>query len=209
MRAIVFTLFALLVSAHLAFADPDLRVTYVSGVPRVQIAGDYSHATYTISRANRADGPFAAITQQDILCLGSCFADDRTALPDVDYYYRFDLVLGDGTIERFGPYPVNYPRALLHMVASRVYPNPGTGPTTIELYLAGESAQRGVRTDASLFDAQGRRVRQFFRGTLPRGLTSLAWDGMDDAGHPLRSGVYFLRFGTPLGNSVTRVLRTH
>jgi FlgD Ig-like domain len=209
MRAIVLTIVALFVSAHLAFADPDLRVSYVNGVPRVQIAGDYSHATYTISRANRGNGPFTAITQQDVLCLGSCFADDRTAVPDVDYYYRFDLVLGDGTIERFGPYRVAYSRALLHVVGSRVYPNPGTGPTTIELFLAGESTLPGVRSDASLFDAQGRRVRQFFRGTLPRGLTSLAWDGMDDAGRPLHAGIYFLRFGSSLGNSVTRVLRAH
>lgn len=209
MRSITLAAVALFVTATLAFADPRLVVSYRDGIPQVQIEGDYAHSTYTILRASRAEGPFAPITQHDILCLGPCFTEDRTALPGVDYFYRFDLLLGDGSLVSYGPYRVTYSSALLRVAFARVYPNPASGPATLELFLAGEAAQAGLPVEAALFDTQGRRVRMLYRGTLPRGLTSLPWDGRDAAGRSLGPGLYFLRFTTPLGRSVTRVLRTH
>ncbi len=207
-RSFALSVAALLVTASLAFAEPNLILTYPDGVPRVQIAGDYAHTTYTVMRATGDQGAWAAISQYDILCLGTCFADDVTALPGVAYRYRFDLVLPDGALVSYGPYRVTYSASVLQLARARVYPNPATGPATVELRLAGAAAQPGVQVDAALFDAQGRRVRALYRGTLPRGITSLAWDGKDDSGRSLGAGVYFLRFSTPLGRSVTRVLRT-
>lgn len=198
----------LLLTAGLAFADPAVHVSYRDGVPRVQIEGDYAHSTYTIQRATRAEGPFAPITRHDVLCLGTCFVEDHTALPEIEYHYRFDLVLPGGDLVSYGPYRITHSRAALQPARARVFPNPGSGPVTIELTLAGEAAQAGLAVRASVFDAQGRRVRDLYRGTLPRGLTSLPWDGRDDAGATLGPGLYFLRFSTPIGRSVTRVLRT-
>jgi len=207
-RAFTLSAALLLVTASLAFADPRLTVSYRDGVPRVSIEGDYTHSTYTVLRASRADGPFTPITQHDILCLGACFADDYTALPDVDYAYRFDLVLADGSLVSYGPYRVTWSSALLKTAFARIYPNPASGPATVELFLAGEAAQSGLPVEAVLFDAQGRRVRDLYRGTLPRGLTSLPWDGRGAGGRALGPGFYFLRFTTPIGRSTTRVLRT-
>jgi hypothetical protein len=207
-RRMLPALAALLLTASPAFADPQLLVSYRSGVPHVQIEGDYAHSTYTILRATRAEGPFAPITRHDVLCLGTCFAEDHTALPDIEYWYRFDLALASGALVSYGPYRVTYSGAVLRPARAQVFPNPGSGPVTVELTLAGEAAQGGIAVQASLFDAQGRRVRDLYRGSLPRGLTSLPWDGRDDAGAWLGPGLYFLRFTTPIGSSVTRVLRT-
>jgi hypothetical protein len=207
-RSITLGVAALLVTASLAFADPQLIVSYRDGVPHVQIEGDYAHSTYTISRATGAEGPFAPISQHDILCLGACFVEDRSALPDIDYFYRFDLALPDGSLVRYGPYRVTYSSAVLRPARARVFPSPASGPVTLELYLAGEAAQAGLVVEVALFDAQGRRVRDLYRGTLPRGLTSLPWDGRDASGRTLGAGLYFLRFSTPIGRCVTRVLRT-
>jgi hypothetical protein len=207
-RSVLLSVTALLLSATLVAADPNLLVTYPGGVPKVQIEGDYAHSTYTILRATKELGPYVAITSHNVLCLGSCFADDRTALPAVDYYYRFDLALPNGTLASYGPYLVSFSSKLLRVVQARVYPNPASGPATLEFYLAGEASQAGLSADASLFDAQGRRVRNLFRGTLPRGMTSMQWDGLDERGRTLGAGLYFLRFSTPAGNSVTRVMRS-
>jgi flagellar hook assembly protein FlgD len=103
---------------------------------------------------------------------------------------------------------VSFSSKLLRVVQARVYPNPASGPATLEFYLAGEASQAGLSADASLFDAQGRRVRNLFRGTLPRGMTSMQWDGLDERGRTLGPGLYFLRFSTPAGNSITRVMRS-
>jgi hypothetical protein len=35
----------------------------------------------------------------------------------------------------------------------------------------------------------------------------LSWDGRGEGGQVLRSGIYFLRFASPLGQSVTHVVR--
>jgi flagellar hook assembly protein FlgD len=43
----------------------------------------------------------------------------------------------------------------------------------------------------TLFSVQGRRVRELHAGPLGEGRRSIAWDGRDDAGAPVPSGVYF------------------
>jgi hypothetical protein len=207
-RSVLPAALALAIAAGAALADPRLIVDYRDGVPIVQIEGDYAHTTYTVHRAGGADPDFAPITRHDVLCLGACFVEDVTAVADVEYQYRFDLLPPGGAPVSYGPYRVTHPRALLRPARARVFPNPGSGPATIELSLAGGAALTGLPASAALFDAQGRRMLEVYSGTLPRGTTSFAWDGRDAAGRPLGPGLYFLRFATPAGSSVTRVLRT-
>jgi flagellar hook assembly protein FlgD len=45
----------------------------------------------------------------------------------------------------------------------------------------------------SVFDVAGRRVRAVLERVLPAGLHEIEWDGRDDAGRPVASGVYFYR----------------
>ena len=45
----------------------------------------------------------------------------------------------------------------------------------------------------ALFDQQGRRVRALAKGVLPAGQHRLDWDGCDDAGRVVASGIYFAR----------------
>jgi hypothetical protein len=47
------------------------------------------------------------------------------------------------------------------------------------------------RVRLGLYDAGGRRVRDLISGWKPRGSHAARWDGRDDAGLPLASGVYF------------------
>ena len=73
-------------------------------------------------------------------------------------------------------------------LALRVFPsapNPFRDATTLsfELPRAGEA---GVR----IYDAAGRLVRRLDR-TFPAGRNTLRWDGLDDAGRPVPSGVLF------------------
>ncbi len=67
-------------------------------------------------------------------------------------------------------------------------PNPGRGGAAVNLSLA-----RTAWVELAVFDSQGRRTRTVHAGTLPAGVTRLAWDGRTDSGHPAASGAYFLR----------------
>jgi len=72
------------------------------------------------------------------------------------------------------------------------YPNPFNPHTRIRFILA-----RGECTDLSVFDAIGRRVRSLLADyPLDSGSYELTWDGRDDQGRELPSGLYFCRLET-------------
>jgi hypothetical protein len=187
---------ALALSATLAVAEPEFIVRYPNGVPQVSIAGDYSGASYEVWRAPSRGGAFERITRNDILCLGSCYAEDPTAVPGETYRYRFDLVVTNGDAARsvtYGPFFATISPALAHPLGVYAFPNPGHGTTSVQLHVAGAPTDRAVQGEASIFDLTGRRVRVLQRGVIARGLTTLTWDGRDERGGELKAGVYVLR----------------
>lgn len=69
-----------------------------------------------------------------------------------------------------------------------ISPNPSRGDAALRFRLT-RSAEVGV----AVYDLTGRRVRQLYRGSLTQGDHALRWDGRDDNGVSLSSGVYVLR----------------
>ncbi len=83
------------------------------------------------------------------------------------------------------------PRAAALALACQ--PNPFNPRTTIELALGG-GAGHLVAVKVDVYDLAGRRVRALYAGPLEAGRRhGLSWDGADDAGRPLASGVYVCR----------------
>jgi subtilisin family serine protease len=70
------------------------------------------------------------------------------------------------------------------------YPNPFNAGTTIPVSIAGDGS-RLVRLD--VIDVLGRRVRTLHNGVSEPGSHTIFWDGRDDSGNPVASGVYFAR----------------
>lgn len=191
----------------LALAEPSITVTDHDGVPQIVLEGQYPQSSYTVLRARSATGPFEAITASDVLCLGPCFADDRDAVPGESYWYRFDLVLADGQPVRFGPYRVALAAPSLRPVDAWVFPNPSRGAASINVYLRGARSEAPLDVRISILDLQGRRVREIAPGPLARGVTTLRWDGRDEAGARVESGHYFIRLTSPLGTRIARLTR--
>ena len=69
------------------------------------------------------------------------------------------------------------------------FPNPFNPSTTVSFDLAAPGPVR-VR----IYDAQGRMIRDLVRAEYPAGHHEVAWDGRNDQGGSMPSGVYFLRF---------------
>ena len=73
--------------------------------------------------------------------------------------------------------------------AIRNAPNP-FNPTTTVSY---EVPNGGGRVLVRIFDVSGRLVRTLVDESQPAGQRSVVWDGLDDEGRPLASGVYLAR----------------
>ncbi len=68
------------------------------------------------------------------------------------------------------------------------FPNPFNPSTRIPFELT-----RGGRVALSIYDVAGRRVRDVLDRVLPAGLHETEWDGRDQDGRAVASGVYFYR----------------
>ena len=77
-----------------------------------------------------------------------------------------------------------------------ILPNPSPGRTQIAY-----SAPSGQRVQASIFDVQGRRIRD-----LPATRGALWWDGRDGQGRELGNGVYLLRLSAGEEAATDRIL---
>ena len=81
----------------------------------------------------------------------------------------------DGTPEAFA----------LHPCA----PNPFNPSTTIRY----DVPKNGTQVSIAIFDVTGRRIRTLVDGVQPAGTRTTTWDGRDDRGQGVASGVYFYR----------------
>jgi serine protease len=57
-----------------------------------------------------------------------------------------------------------------------------------------------------VYDLLGQRVRRLVDGNLPGGRHQVSWDGRDDAGRTLATGVYVTRVQTAAGVRSRKVL---
>jgi hypothetical protein len=81
------------------------------------------------------------------------------------------------------------------------WPNPFNPRTTVACRL-----DRAGWAALSIHDAAGRRVRQLHAGDLAAGLHQWIWDGLDQAGRPLASGVYLAVLRTGAGSGAVTKL---
>ncbi len=86
------------------------------------------------------------------------------------------------------PASVPGPMAVLHPN----YPNPFNPPTTISFSLGTASP-----ADLAIYNIKGQKVRQLFTGMAQAGEHSLVWDGKDDSGRQMGSGIFFCRLSSP------------
>lgn len=70
------------------------------------------------------------------------------------------------------------------------------------------SVPRETSVELSVFDVAGRQVRALMNAPVSAGLHEASWDGRDDSGSNLPSGVYFFRLATTEGLATRRVILT-
>lgn len=82
------------------------------------------------------------------------------------------------------------------------YPNPFTVTTRISFTLA-----RAGHADVRIYNVAGREVKRLVSDDLPAGNHVATWDGSDDQGRKVESGVFFYRLTGPGVNTSKRMVR--
>ena len=87
-------------------------------------------------------------------------------------------------------------------LALRVSPNPVREHTDFRF-----TTSRKQRVLVGVFAVDGRRVRTLRKGMMEAGEHRLTWDGRDDAGRQVASGLYFAGVETERGRTTRRIAR--
>lgn len=104
--------------------------------------------------------------------------------PHISYYSPVDSKVSYAVFtDKTSDFEANPGTTLLTLNA---FPNPLHVSTTLVL-----RSPRTVPLDLMILDARGRVVRNLGNRVLPPGTSVLKWDGRDDLGSPVGSGVYF------------------
>ncbi|HEX5133608.1 MAG TPA: M6 family metalloprotease domain-containing protein [Candidatus Krumholzibacteria bacterium] len=112
------------------------------------------------------------------------------------YYYLLESISTEGEVRELNRTSATVPARQL--VLEQNHPNPFNPRTSIRFYLPA----RGP-VELNVYDVRGALVRRLARGSFDAGSQTLVWDGTDDAGRPVASGIYVYRL-TVDRHSLTR-----
>lgn len=141
---------------------------------------------FHVYRSETDEGGLERITAAPLAAGGDARYRDETALAGRTYLYRIGAIASGGG-EWFSPVlSVSLPPRPTTLYQN--YPNPFNPATSIAFYLASDS-----RATLVVYDVRGARMRGLVDGDLAAGRHVAAWDGRNDAGGQVGSGVYYYR----------------
>ncbi len=144
-------------------------------------------AVFSVSRSDMANGIFQELSDANVARNGLVFTFiDEDYENGASYRYRVKVLDEDGEIMLFETEPVMAPASGLALYAN--YPNPFNPVTTIRYDLPDLT-----HVKLEVYDVTGRKLKSLVDGIEGKGLKTVNWDGTDDRGNKLVSGVYFCR----------------
>jgi len=154
---------------------------------RFELADLTPEETLVLSRAASPEGPWIDLEAEMEELTSNVFRYvDASVEPGKTYYYRLDVIDGEGTVRELYRGSAVVPSR--ELVLEQNYPNPFNPSTMISFYLPSDSPVR-----LEIFDINGRLVRKLADGALPAGAHRRSWDGKNASGERVSSGVYFYR----------------
>ncbi len=209
---------------HTTLADGSLPVELVSfsaeaGNEKVtltwQTASELNNQGFVLLRSTQKEGPFEEIDsyEYNAQLRGAGTTSNTTDYAYTDRYlvngttYWYKLVDVDVNGRRTGSGMVSAtPQAdNLEIITDRFparfrleqnYPNPFNPSTRIGFDIAGKSGD-AIAVNLSVYNTQGVKIKTLYNGLLAPGEYTLEWDGINESGQIMSSGVYFYRLSTP------------
>jgi hypothetical protein len=131
----------------------------------------------------------------DVPYYDHCIAVYKTGASDLPGIaeYRLQIVPGVSAV----PDELPSPEVAVHLSA---HPNPFNPQTTFAYVLSKAGPVR-----LAVYDVRGQLVRSLVNASLPAGERSVEWNGTDDQGIAVPSGIYFTRLETAAGVRTVKV----
>jgi hypothetical protein len=145
---------------------------------------------FNVYRALSEEGPYALLNDAPLPAQSPGTYEDATVWPETTFWYDVRIVLGDGTEDTLHGSPAfvtTEGRLTLALYPAR--PNPFRGVTTLRFDVPSHTGEARL----ALYNVRGQLVRTVSASELTRGRHDWPWDGKDDSGAPVSSGVYFVR----------------
>lgn len=147
-------------------------------------------AGFNIHRAIEEEGPFDLVndTPLDVESPGSF--EDTTTWPQTTFWYEVRALFPDGTEDVVAGSPASVTtEGRLALALHPLRPNPTSGQATVSFDIPDHSGP----VHLVIYNVRGQLVRAMVEGPVDRGRHERSWDGTDDTGRPVASGVYFAR----------------
>jgi YVTN family beta-propeller protein len=145
---------------------------------------------FQVVRSEAETGIYANITKDLIAARGGVTGaryeyHDSGIRPNRTYWYKLVEVATDGDGAEFGPYSVSF--KVTNSLEQNV-PNPFNPVTTIKYSIA-----KDIDVSLVVYDVAGRRVRTLVDDHQRADVYKITWDGMNDQGQRVASGMYFYK----------------
>ncbi len=124
------------------------------------------------------------------------YEDENDFLPLTTYWYWLESVSGNGETEMYDPIPLTTPEDLEDPQTPDIptefglyqnYPNPFNPDTEISFAL-----KEASKCELSIFNIRGQLIRNIFSGNIEKNrIYNFAWNGKDEGGKEVDSGMYF------------------
>jgi len=154
--------------------------------------------SFIIMRSNYPEDRFARLAVVDANGELNYSYDDKACESGSTYHYRVYLEDGENQTLLFNSGPVTVPLSMLSLYQNE--PNPFNPSTRIKYNLP-----ERTRVALNIYDVSGRLVKTLVEKVQEKGPHSVVWNGRDNAGRAVSSGVYFYTLNSEAGN-LTRKL---
>lgn len=143
---------------------------------------------FNLYRALSMDGPYERLNEDLIPFETPGSYTDRSVWPGTDFWYELHAVMADGTEEPLsgGPTAARTGGALVTRIRA-TSPNPFTAETIIHHDIASVVGEARL----VVYDVSGRVVKTFDVTPSRPGRFQVTWNGTNDNGQRVASGVYF------------------
>ncbi|MDZ7332982.1 MAG: T9SS type A sorting domain-containing protein, partial [candidate division KSB1 bacterium] len=163
---------------------------------------EVAHAGFNLLRKSASDRDYQQINLQLIKSDGTKKYRyvDRSIEVGETYSYKLEDVSISGEKTQHDPITVMVERPKSFKLAQN-YPNPFNPTTMIEYQLPEQTHVTIV-----IYNMLGQEVRSLVDEIKPAGYHSVIWNGLDNSGGMVTSGVYYYRMTTPSFNEVKKMV---
>jgi len=166
--------------------------------------GEPGVALVRVERSDVVNGSYQPVAVEAGSEDSFAFAIDRSTQAGQTYWYRMIARRSSGEELTFGPISAKVASSVVAFALSRIAPNPAvSGPVRVEF-----AVPREAKVRVTVLDVRGREIAQLANARYAPGIHTVNWNRESRAGR-VAAGLYFVRYQTPDGDRLERIVCTN